>query len=378
MLAANKKTSCFVCGGDDLKIIMDVADQPLSRYGLVKIKNSSVKKFPILIAQCSMCTHMQNIAYVEGTVDYTDQEIKESRTYSDKMRLFLENQASYLKGLHTKEKSISRVLEVGCGDGYFLSQFNDFAKTVGFEPSPEGALAREKGVFLYDTYFEADKVKDLEGFDIAILRQVLEHINDPKLFINLLKKKILRDGLLYLEVPNGAKSIYKNRFHDFYYEHVSYFTKSSLIILLERENFEVISCRSEYDEEIITVVARYQGDKDGIEFQNLTEKINSVKEKIQEWLKEGKKIVGWGTAGNGSLFFSLLAITDREVEFVVDSDKRKQGLYLPITNQKVISPEYLIEVDPDVVIVLSQFHSNEIIKEAKRLVGDKIIVNFFD
>jgi len=372
------RLECSVCGSSNLKVILSVADQPLSRYGLVKIRNASVKRFPIKIARCSSCTHMQNIAFVAGTVDYTDQEIKESRTYSEKMKLFLESQSASLKSLHKNEKSTATVLEIGCGDGYFLSQFSDFSKMVGFEPSPEGKLALDRGVFLIDSYFSLESLQKFESFDITILRQVLEHIDNPKIFIKEVKKKILKNGLLYLEVPNGSKSINKNRFHDFYYEHVSYFTKSSLLLLLEQEGFEVISCKSDYDEEIISVVARFQGDDATDEVPLLKEKIKSVQAQVHTWLKENKKIVGWGTAGNGSLFFSLLGITDQEIEFVVDSDKRKQGLFLPITNQKVIPPSDLVGIDPDVIIVLSQFHSDEITNEARKLIGDKVIINFFN
>jgi 2-polyprenyl-3-methyl-5-hydroxy-6-metoxy-1,4-benzoquinol methylase len=294
------------------------------------------------------------------------------------MKLFLERQSDNLRTLNRNKKSTSTVLEIGCGDGYFLSQFADYSRIVGFEPSPEGKLAQERGVSLIDSYFSLDSVKEFDNFDIVILRQVLEHVVNPKAFIKEVKQKISKDGLLYLEVPNGSKSIAKSRFHDFYYEHVSYFTKSSMILLLEHAGFEVVSCISEYDEEIIAVVARYLGDEVVDEVQGLTSKIKSVHAQVQKWIKENKKIVGWGTAGNGSLFFSLLDINDRQIEFVVDSDKRKQGMFLPITNQKVISPNDLFNISPDVVIVLSQFHSNEITKQARDLIGDKIIINFFN
>lgn len=378
MLKPKIKSKCLVCNGNNLNIIMSIADQPLSRYGLVKTKDCIVKRFPIEIARCGSCTHMQNIAFLENSVDYTNQEVKESRVYSERMKIFMESQAAFLKSLHKKELFFSQALEIGCGDGYFISQFDDFARIVGFEPSPEGEMARKRGVFLIDTYFSVDRLEEFVGFDIVIMRQVLEHIGNPRALIREIKKKILKDGLLYLEVPNGAKSYNKSRFHDFYYEHVSYFTKSSLTLLLENENFEVLSCKSDYEEEIITFVARHRGDEVADEFTRLTEKMKAVQAQVQSWLKERKKIVGWGTAGNGSLFFSLLGITDQEIEYVVDSDARKQGLFLPITKQKVISPNALVQIDPDVVIVLSQFHADEITVQARNLIGDKIIVNFFD
>lgn len=368
---------CLICGRKGLKDIFSAKAQPLSRYGLVQFKQSDVKKYPIQIARCQYCTHMQNVAYNEGTIDYTNQEVKESRIYSQEMRLLLKNQAAYLKSFHKKEAVESTILEIGCGDGYFASLFNEFSKVVGFEPSPEGNMARDRGVFIIDSYFSLENLKDFECFDIIVMRQVLEHIYKPQKMIIEIKQKLLKDGLLYLEVPNGSKSLSRKRFHDFYYEHVSHFTKSSCVLLLEGQGFEVLSCKSEHNDEIISVVAKYLGEEK-FKSQYLREKFHTILNQIQLWVDEKKTIVGWGTAGNGSLFFSLLNITDSVVEYVVDSDTRKQGLYLPLTNQKVISPSDLIKINPDVVIVLSQFHSDEIIREARKLIGNKIVINFFE
>jgi hypothetical protein len=84
------KIKCMVCGSNTLTVILNIPDQPLSRYGLVQSKNYPVKKYPIKIVRCGTCTHIQNNGYLEGTVDYTDEEIKESRTYSERMKLFLD------------------------------------------------------------------------------------------------------------------------------------------------------------------------------------------------------------------------------------------------------------------------------------------------
>jgi SAM-dependent methyltransferase len=371
------RKKCLICGREEIVDIFCAKDQPLSRYGLVEFKQSETRKFPIRIARCQNCTHIQNIAYKEGTIDYTHQEIKESRIYSREMRLLLEKQAAYLKSFHKKEGGKSTILEIGCGDGYFASLFGDFSEVVGFEPSPEGKMARDRGVNIIDRYFSLEDLKDFECFDIIVMRQVLEHIDRPVKMISEIKQKLFKGGLLYLEVPNGSKSLSKKRFHDFYYEHVSHFTKASMVLLLEGQGFEVLSCRSDHNNEIITVVAEYLGEE-RLTGQCLSEEYQCILRQIQLWIDEKKTIVGWGTAGNGSLFFSLLNITDDIVKYVVDSDKRKQGLFLPVTNQKVISPAELIKINPDVVIVLSQFHSDEIKREARKLIGNKIIINFFD
>jgi len=55
------------------------------------------------------------------------------------------------------------------------------------------------------------------------------------------------------------------------------------------------------------------------------------------------------------------------IEFVIDSDPNKETLYIPGTLQKIILPSTAIGLNPDVVMVFSQIHKNEIGKQCKEL-----------
>ena len=107
-------------------------------------------------------------------------------------------------GLIEKYVKKSKMLDIGCGKGEFLSAAKKRGWEVyGLEPSVNlGRFAIEKS--------GADvKMSDLKEshypdnyFDIVTLNMVLEHIDGPKEFI-LEIRRILKDrGHLFIEVPN--------------------------------------------------------------------------------------------------------------------------------------------------------------------------------
>jgi hypothetical protein len=56
------------------------------------------------------------------------------------------------------------------------------------------------------------------------------------------------------------------------------------------------------------------------------------------------------------------------IEFVVDINPRKQGGYVPGMGQKIVSPDFLREYRPHVVIVMNPVYTDEI-KEMVRSIG---------
>ena len=60
------------------------------------------------------------------------------------------------------------------------------------------------------------------------------------------------------------------------------------------------------------------------------------------------------------MFLNMVGIDRDEFPFVVDSDPRKVGKFIPGTGQEVVPPEFIADYRPDVVVILSQLHSKEI------------------
>ena len=138
-------------------------------------------------------------------------------------QVFAEHLQNVLSIVASNVPSKSKVVEVGCGKGAFfslLSQLN-FESLLGFDKTYQGDDPR---IFL--GYLDAQDTP-LDA-DVLIMRHVLEHISNPISFLRDLVTINGRDCDLIIEVPSTDWIIRNGSFWDFTYEHVNYFTFSSL------------------------------------------------------------------------------------------------------------------------------------------------------
>jgi 2-polyprenyl-3-methyl-5-hydroxy-6-metoxy-1,4-benzoquinol methylase len=154
------------------------------------------------------------------------------------IKSWIEDRASLL--------NIKNVLEVGCGCGGILHAFsNNKYKCVGIDYNQE-----------YIEYGKS-KLKDIElnvgglncqkgkKFDLIILSDLVEHLNDPLNFLINLRDSMTSDGILYVNVP-GYYGISNRRFGNNIrqftkIEHLWCFTLKSLKNLLSMAGYTYIS-----------------------------------------------------------------------------------------------------------------------------------------
>lgn len=105
-----------------------------------------------------------------------------------------------------------RVLDVGCGAGLLCEPLARLGGTVtGLDATPaniEVARAHAEGAGLAIDY-RATGVEDLAEptFDLVTCMEVIEHVEDPALFVAHLARQVAPGGLLILSTPNRtAKS----------------------------------------------------------------------------------------------------------------------------------------------------------------------------
>jgi SAM-dependent methyltransferase len=136
------------------------------------------------------------------------------------------------------------ILDVGCGDGVFLScMSNDWSKQ-GLEPSASGAsLARRKNLEVahatLDTasmHYEADVVSALD---------VIEHVIDPHHFVESFKRHLRPRGVVLLLTGDAdsypAKIAGPRWSYLRWCGHISVFSQSGLRKLLESHGFEILA-----------------------------------------------------------------------------------------------------------------------------------------
>jgi 2-polyprenyl-3-methyl-5-hydroxy-6-metoxy-1,4-benzoquinol methylase len=144
-----------------------------------------------------------------------------------------------------KHRSCGRLLDVGCGAGYFLEEAAD----AGWEPhgSTVGALSidmcRAKGLHVVGAD-EAWAAFPADHFDAATAFEVVEHLRDPTLEAALLARVLRPGGLLYCTTPNFdslSRRLLGPQWRVIEYpEHLVYFTAATLVSWLERFGFRLM------------------------------------------------------------------------------------------------------------------------------------------
>jgi hypothetical protein len=373
---------CLLCKGSEFQEILNTKDQPLARYGLSQTYKEGIKakKYPINIVKCQNCGLIINKAFKLGGVDYTDEAVLESRVFSPGIRNFMIESSQRLKNnLNKSDMENLAILEIGCGEGFFLSQFSPNTNLFAFEPSPEGFAAEKKGINVFHQDFDLN-LCNFPPPKLVIMRQVIEHLVNPVSILEDIRNLLMRtevDSFLYLEVPNSRKTIDDNRFYDFYYEHVAYYTTATFLKLVESCGYRVISITESFTGEIIELLAIPNRNRN-LDNTKYMQRIKQVYTKIIDYRSKGMSIVGWGTAGNGSALLNFCNIKTNLVEYIVDSDERKQGMFLPGTGQLVISPDKLKEIKPDVIFINSQFHIDDITENIRHLLGNQVEIITFN
>jgi len=109
---------------------------------------------------------------------------------------------------YVKSRAISfhKVLDVGCGSGYFTMQLIkllqlDKKDVCGIDIYPEVEQFGKK----LDIKMKTARLKEYTDseFDLIVLSHVLEHEPDPKTMIKEVYKKLADGGILYLSLPNS-------------------------------------------------------------------------------------------------------------------------------------------------------------------------------
>jgi 2-polyprenyl-3-methyl-5-hydroxy-6-metoxy-1,4-benzoquinol methylase len=147
-----------------------------------------------------------------------------------------------------------RVLDVGCGAGGQTVAINrgKHNDVLCVEPDElRNAAARAKGLTVHQGSFDATFPRAFGTFDVIIFADVLEHLVDPSAALRLAQGCLNPGGTLFVSVPNVAHWTVRLRLlmGKFDYQdggimdatHLRWFTRSSLIALLQNEGFAVTS-----------------------------------------------------------------------------------------------------------------------------------------
>jgi hypothetical protein len=247
----------------------------------------------------------------------------------------------------------SSLVEVGCGKGLLLEMLlKKGCDITGYDPTYEGDNEKIK-----KQYFLPGLGINASGL---ILRHVLEHIQDPFVFLTVLKNTNGGAGRIYIEVPCLDWICKHDAWFDIFYEHVNYFRISDFYRIFS----SVISAGHLFGGQYIYVVADLSELRkpviDEMNRVKFPESFgNSLDNKVQ---KCQNQITIWGGASKGVIFALYAQRAGYAVNAVIDINPKKQGLFLPATGIKVESPEAALQKLPhgSTILIMNSNYFEEI------------------
>lgn len=377
--------TCRFCDADLRLTFVDLGMSPLCESYVSEDELDAMEPFyPLHALVCHECWLVQLQEYVSGE-EIFGEEYAYFSSYSDSWvehaRRYVENVSGRF-GIGTD----STVVEVASNDGYLLQHFVERdVPVLGVEPAENVAeAARENGVPTRTEFFGeeyARRLVDEEGVraDLLIGNNVLAHVPDLNDFVAGLKVVLAPEGVATLEFPHLMRLVEGNQFDTIYHEHYSYFSFLTARRVFEGHGLEVFDV-----EELSThggslrVYLRHAGRDDlhpttdrpaeladrertaGVEsldyYRTFSEQVRETKRSLLQFLIEargnGKSVVGYGAPGKGNTLLNYCGIRTDFLDYTVDINEYKQGMYTPGTRVPIHPPSKIDETKPDYVLIL--------------------------
>lgn len=386
--------NCPVCNSTEVEIFFEMNDIPVHCNILLETHEQAINapRGNMKLGFCHTCGHLYNYAFDPSLMVYTE-AYENSLHFSPRFQHYAESLAKDLiaeHGLHNKD-----IIEIGCGKGDFLKLICDLGNNRGygfdasFEPELLAPSANNERFIVIQDFYSA-KYSQYNA-DFVCCRHVLEHIQHPNTFIDDVRIAIgnRQQAVVYFEVPNALWTLEDLGIWDLIYEHCSYFTAHSLARVFQQNGFTVHRLTEHYQRQFLGIEltlknasVEWQPDRPVASLSklvhafgaNYSSKVEAWKEALQSFTRQGKKVVVWGGGSKGITFLNVLKPFS-PVEFMVDINPRKQGMFVAGSGQQVIGPEMLGDYQPEVVIVMNPIYRDEIrgMLEARNIRADVLV-----
>ena len=390
------RESCRMCEEGSLTKAMSLTPTPPGNDFLTKEElGRDEPVYPLDLYFCEACHHIQLGHVVDPKILYQKNYSYVSATSA----YFVNHLKHYAKDMVERFdlKPGDLAVDIGSNDGTCLSFFKDKGmKVVGVDPATEIAgKATENGI---------DTIADFFGYRLAVeLRKkygtakyitshnACAHIDNLFDVVKGVEHWLDADGVFVLEVGYFV-DVYSNTWFDtVYHEHVDYHTVAPFEKLFNRVGMELISVerispqggsirvmaqkkggiikRDDSVDELIALEAKLGLDK-AETLRKLNHKISQVRDKLHNLIHslkaDGKSIAGFGAPTKATTLMAHFGLDATVLDFIVDDNPLKQGLFTPITHIPVLSSDALYKMKPDYVLILAWNFAEPIMQMHKK------------
>jgi hypothetical protein len=336
--------------------------------------------YPLHVRACTRCWLVQLPAFVAPQEIFSDYAyfsaystawVEHAREYVDMIRARLGLDGSDL------------VVELASNDGYLLQHFvGSSIQILGIDPAANVAKAAEgRGVPTLVEFFGCAVAERLAAdgrkASLVVGNNVIAQVPDLRDFVGGIKILLREDGTATFEFPHLLRLLDDLQYDTIYHEHFSYFSLATIQEIFAAHGLET------YDvEELWThggslrVYAQHAGgphprtaavddllERETVEglrtperYGRFAEGVRESKRALLELLiglrRAGKQVAGYGAPGKGNTLLNYCGIRTDLLDYTVDRNPHKHGLFTPGTHIPIAAVERIAETRPDYLLVL--------------------------
>lgn len=378
----SRLTHCRLCGEEAPEVFMDLGNQPFAN-ALHNGKDFQ-QRHPLALAFCHRCSLVQlthtappeelfsAYLWVTGTAETT-------RTYAKE----------FARKVLKHKPDAQCVLEIASNDGTFLREFQKLGLDVmGVDPAANiSDMARLSGIPTWTAFFGkkvAQTIVDESGQgEVVIARNVLPHVADPHDFLAGFAHALKQDGVGVIEIHHAQIILEELHYDSIYHEHLCYFTAHSFEELIKRHGLyaydtmespisggsRVFFVSKEPRAPLPALTALREAEiqasaNDFATWQNFAAKSADHRQALLNVLniarKDNKKIFGYGASARSSTMLNYCGIGADQIHEIADQNPLKHGLFSPGSDIPIVSPEKMLQGNPDIIIILAWNFYDEI------------------
>ena len=404
MSDCRRRSDCRLCGSRQVERVLSLAPTPPANAFVSEAQcATSQPAYPLDLWFCKNCTHVQLLDIVEPRLLFEDYPY-----VSGTSPVFVSHFEEYADDLIGRFgfESGNLIVDIGSNDGTLLRLFQAAGMNVlGIDPAHAIAeSATASGVPTQTGFFNLSTALDIRSqygaASCITANNVFAHIDDLGNVADGVRELLSPDGIFVFEVSYLLDVYEKILFDTIYHEHLDYHTVAPLQPFFEAHGLELFAAkRVDTHGGSLRGFAQLAGGRhpaNGLD--DLTDKerraglhcaetlrgysarIDGVGRQLGELIaalkRDGKRLAGYGAPAKATTLMHHFGIGRDQIEFIVDDNPRKQGLFSPGLHVPVLPSKVLAEQEPDYLVILAWNFADPIMQKCREFAarGGRFIV----